>query len=151
MINFYNYENADSSDLEEVLIRAAEAVLSYHSLPDNTELTIALESINTIQKLNNDFLQINEPTDVLSFPSDEFDPDTQSTYIGDVVISKEIAAKQAESAGHGLICEMQLLVIHGVLHLLGYDHAIEPDKNKMWAVQKIMLESLNCNIQKYPE
>ena len=151
MINFYNYENADFSDLEQVLIRAAEAVLSYHGLHDNTELTIALENIKTIQKLNNDFLQINEPTDVLSFPSDEFEPDTQSKYIGDVVISKEIAVKQAESAGHELICELQLLVIHGVLHLLGYDHAVDPDKNKMWAVQKFILESLDCNILKYPE
>jgi probable rRNA maturation factor len=70
------------------------------------------------------------------------DPETSVPYLGDVVISVPRAAAQAREAGHSLEAEAQLLVIHGVLHLLGHDHAEAQEKDRMWAAQAEILERL---------
>ncbi|HRQ31500.1 MAG TPA: rRNA maturation RNase YbeY, partial [Anaerolineales bacterium] len=85
---------------------------------------------------------IDSPTDVLSFPASESDPDTGSPYLGDILISIPRAKAQAKIAGHALELEIQLLIVHGVLHLLGHDHAQPKEKAKMWKAQKEILESL---------
>ena len=87
-----------------------------------------------LQELNREYLGMDAPTDVLSFPASETDPETGARYLGDILISIPRAEEQAQSAGHPLEAEVQLLVVHGVLHLLGYDHA-EARKRKvqqMW-------------------
>lgn len=88
-----------------------------------------------IQVLNQQFRQIDQPTDVLSFGSDEIDPETQSRYLGDVIVSYETALKQSIIAGHGVQTEIIILVIHGLLHLLGYDHDSAKSKQEMWNKQ----------------
>ena len=98
-----------------------------------------------IQALNRDFLAHDVPTDVLSFPADEPDPETGRRYLGDVVISLERAAEQARERGHAFEAEMQLLVVHGVLHLLGHDHAEAEEKARMWAAQAGVLERLGVS------
>ena len=82
------------------------------------------------------------PTDVLSFPASETDPDTGASYIGDILISIPRAQAQADAAGHPLEAEVQLLVVHGVLHLLGYDHADAEEKALMWKAQAEILTGL---------
>ncbi|HLA08708.1 MAG TPA: rRNA maturation RNase YbeY, partial [Anaerolineales bacterium] len=82
------------------------------------------------------------PTDVLSFPASETDPETGSRYLGDILLSIPRAQEQATAAGHALDSEVQLLVVHGVLHLLGYDHAEAKEKRKMWKAQEEILVQL---------
>jgi len=80
--------------------------------------------------LNNQYRQINRATDVLSFPAgDEMPGEGDEQYLGDVVISIDTALRQAESAGHSIEREVEELLIHGVLHLCGYDH--ETDNGQM--------------------
>jgi probable rRNA maturation factor len=79
---------------------------------------------------------------VLSFPADETDPETGRRYLGDVIISLSRAVEQAAARGQAVEAEVQLLVIHAVLHLLGYDHAGAEEKTRMWAAQAEVLERL---------
>ena len=136
--------------LIDLLERAAQTALAHEHVTTNVELTIVVDSDNTLQALNKQFLGIDAPTDVLSFPADEIDPDQQLQYIGDVVISFERTIQQAESAGHSVEAELCLLAVHGILHLLGYDHAEETDKARMWTSQKEILDLLNISIQGLP-
>ena len=119
---------------------AAETLLSAGSGP--VDLSIALTDDAHIRALNRDFRGHDSPTDVLSFPAGETDPETGVPYLGDVVISVPRAAAQAREAGHSLEAEAQLLVVHGVLHLLGHDHAEAREKDRMWAAQAEILERL---------
>ena len=139
----------------ELLERAVNSTLANQSKSLDSELTIVLTDDSKIQKLNREYLGLDEPTDVLSFPASEtdgseIDPETGARYIGDIVISLPYAARSAEKAGHPLESEVQLLVVHGVLHLLGHDHAKAKAKTKMWKAQAEILESLglgNINIR----
>jgi probable rRNA maturation factor len=95
-----------------------------------------------IQALDRDFLKKDVPTDVLSFPSSETDPETGRLYLGDIIISVPQAEAQSVAAGHSLEAELSLLVVHGILHLLGHDHAGVRDKARMWAAQSEVLTIL---------
>jgi probable rRNA maturation factor len=79
---------------------------------------------------------------VLSFPAAEIDPETEELYLGDIAISIPRAMQQAQNAGHPVEAEAQLLVVHGVLHLLGYDHGTDEEKAVMWSEQAKVLERL---------
>jgi len=138
-----------SPDLPKGLVeKAALAALRHQSAPEDAELTIVLTDDAQLQELNRQWMDIDAPTDVLSFPSDQTDPETGSRYLGDVLISVPRAAAQATAAGHPLEAEAQLLVIHGILHLLGHDHAEADEKAKMWAAQAEILAQLGLgNIQ----
>jgi probable rRNA maturation factor len=140
----------------ELIERAVNATLANQSESLDSELTIVLTNDIQIQELNRDYLGIDAPTDVLSFPSSEtdgseIDPETGATYIGDIIISMPYAAKSAEQAGHPIESEVQLLVVHGVLHLLGHDHAEPKEKAKMWKAQAEVLESLGLGDLKIRE
>ena len=126
----------------KLLERAARAALEHESASLDSNLTIVLTDDARIQELNRDYLGIEAPTDVLSFPASETDPETGSSYLGDILISLPYAARSAAQAGHPLEAEVQLLVVHGVLHLLGHDHAKVREKAKMWKAQAEILESL---------
>jgi probable rRNA maturation factor len=128
----------------ELLKHAALAVLELSGAPAG-DLTIVLVDDARIQGLNRDFLGHDAPTDVLSFPADQADPETGHRYLGDIVISCARAAEQAGERGHSLEAEMQLLVVHGVLHLLGHDHAETGEKERMWAAQAEALERLGVS------
>ncbi len=128
----------------DLLERAAEAALSFSGAAD-ADLSLVLTDDARIQALNRDFLHHDAPTDVLSFPADESDPETGRRYLGDVIISLPRAKEQARERGHSVEAEMQLLVVHGVLHLLGHDHAGEAEKSAMWAAQAKILETLGIS------
>ncbi len=128
----------------DLMEKAAQAVLDLSGVPDG-DVTIALVDDVRIQGLNRDFLGHDTPTDVLSFPADEPDPETGRRYLGDVAISFARAAEQAGERGHTVEDELQLLVVHGVLHLLGHDHAGAGEKGRMWAAQTRVLERLGVS------
>jgi len=96
----------------------------------NARLTVVFVRDRVIRSLNNQYRQSNRATDVLSFPAgDEMPGEGDEQYLGDVVISIDTALRQAESAGHSIEREVEELLIHGVLHLCGYDH--ETDDGQM--------------------
>lgn len=120
---------------------AGETLRQQSSLVD-ADLTIVLADDAQLQALNRDYLGVDAPTDVLSFPSEQTDPETGSRYLGDILLSVERAAAQAAGAGHPVEAEIQLLVVHGVLHLLGHDHAEADEKARMWQAQAQVLSDL---------
>lgn len=119
---------------------AASRTLTHETVAG--DVTILLGDDAQVRELNRQYLGIDTPTDVLSFPAGEADPDTGVTYLGDVIISVPQASAQARAAGHGLEAEVQLLVVHGVLHLLGHDHAQPESRQRMWAAQAEVLRQL---------
>jgi probable rRNA maturation factor len=125
----------------DTLERAAKATLLQQSAPD-ADLTLVLTGDAQIQALDRDFLDKDAPTDVLSFPSCETDPETGRRYLGDIVISVPRAEAQSIAVGHSLESELSLLVVHGILHLLGHDHAGKKEKARMWAAQSEVLKRL---------
>ena len=122
--------------------RAVKAALAHQKESLDVNLSVVLTDSRRLHKLNRDYLGVDAPTDVLSFPTSESDPETGARYIGDILISVPYAAKGAKLAGNSLEAELQLLVVHGVLHLLGHDHAKPKDKSKMWKAQAQILEAL---------
>jgi probable rRNA maturation factor len=133
---------------ENLLERAAQAALEHESQASESELTIVLTDDARLHQLNREYLGVDAPTDVLSFPASETDPETGAQYLGDILISIPRAQAQADAAGHPLESEVQLLVVHGVLHLLGHDHAEAEEKPHMWRAQSEILEQLGLgNIQ----
>jgi probable rRNA maturation factor len=125
-----------------LLERATRAALEHQSESPDSELSIVLTDDARLKELNRDYLGIDAPTDVLSFPASETDPETGGRYIGDILISVPRAKSQAAAAGHALESEVQLLVVHGVLHLLGHDHTGPQEKTRMWKAQAEILERL---------
>jgi probable rRNA maturation factor len=130
-------------DIEPSLLEStALAVLDHIQLPTTPDMSIVITGDADIQVLNKEFMDIDAPTDVLAFPSDELDLDTGNRYLGDVIISYPRALEQAAINQHTAAQEVQLLVVHGVLHLLGYDHRDATDQAKMWREQGDILLSL---------
>jgi len=122
--------------------RAVHTALTHQKESLDMDLSVVLTDNRRLHKLNRDYLGVDAPTDVLSFPASESDPETGARYIGDILISVPYAAKGAKQAGHPLESELQLLVVHGVLHLLGHDHAKPKEKAKMWKAQAEILTQL---------
>lgn len=129
---------------ESLIERAASTALAHSASEEapGAGLSVVLADDARLQALNREYLGIDAPTDVLSFPASETDPETGGRYLGDILISVPRARAQAEAAGHPLESELQLLVVHGVLHLLGHDHAQAEDKARMWKAQAEILERL---------
>ena len=124
----------DQQKIKNGIVKALE----YLNLSDN-ELTIAFESNKKLQELNNTYLGINETTDVLSFKSGDINPDSGRILLGDIIISLKKARLQAKEKKHSLDIEILTLCIHGILHLIDFDHATEMDKKKMFVMQKKLL------------
>jgi len=138
-----------------LLRQAARQTLAHESAPANVELTILVADDLQLQSLNARFRGVDAPTDVLSFgqvaPAHAQDGSRVDTpeallYLGDVVISYPRAQEQAASGGHTVQDELSLLVVHGVLHLLGHDHARRADKKKMWTAQQAVLNDLGARV-----
>jgi probable rRNA maturation factor len=130
--------------MPDILERAAKAALLQQTAAD-ADLTLVLTGDAQIQALDRDFLGRNVPTDVLSFPACETDPETGRQYLGDIIISVPRAEAQSTAVGHSLEAELSLLVVHGVLHLLGHDHARTEEKDRMWAAQAEVLTQLGIS------
>ena len=140
-----NNESGVEVDQPRVLALATYA-LDYMNIHPDADLAISFTDEDTMEKLHIEFMDEPGPTDVLSFPMDELRPGTPEDMtpaglLGDIVVCPTVAARQAVTAGHETINEILLLTTHGILHLLGFDHA-EPDEEKeMFGLQREILES----------
>lgn len=133
------------------LSRLCRFVMRRMRLHPATEVTVRLVDADTIATLNEKWMDKKGPTDVLSFPMDELKPgrervddpddDEQSGYLGDIALCPQVAAEQAPAAGHSTADEINLLTVHGILHLLGYDHATPDEHREMFGIQgRLLLE-----------
>ncbi|HLU41504.1 MAG TPA: rRNA maturation RNase YbeY [Microthrixaceae bacterium] len=126
------------------LARLARFVMDRMRVHPQAELCIKAVDEATIAELNEQWMDKEGPTDVLAFPMDELRPglvneEPEEGVLGDLVLCPAVAAKQAETAGHAVADEIDLLTVHGILHLLGYDHA-EPDEHReMFGLQARLL------------
>lgn len=130
--------------LAKVVARAAHEALAHAGAPDGAALTILLTDDDYLRGLNRHYRGEDGATDVLSFPAGEplpGDPDA-AHYLGDIAISVPWAERQATAKGHAGPAEVQLLAVHGVLHLLGHDHLTPDEKAAMWAEQAAVLRRL---------
>ena len=126
---------------EPTIAAAAEATLQDQKIESGT-LTVVLTDEAGISEYNLRYAGVNQPTDGLSFPGGEIDPDTGEKYLGDVILCPPIALTGASIGKHALLDEVSLLTVHGVLHLLSFDHDDEDSRQKMWAVQERILDRL---------
>lgn len=132
--------------------RAVKKTLRINQIrPASCELTIKITGIEEIKALNQTYRNIDAPTDVLSFESDQTLPDSGKTYLGDIILSYPIAVQQAQTAGHSVLVEILVLVIHGSLHLLGYDHGTPEERTAMWNMQDSIFARINIHPRQLPE
>ena len=121
--------------------RAAEAALAFENR--SGDLTILIDTPERIQTLNREFRNVDRVTDVLTFPAWEGEISLSADgYLGDIMICYERAKEQAAEYGHSLERELSFLAVHGVLHLLGYDHITEPDERIMRERQTEILNGI---------
>ncbi len=130
----------------EPLHQAVLATLIHQRVEDPCELAVVVTNDEVLRELNHRYRGVDAPTDVLAFPDETRGPFVGvpglPRYLGDVIISFRHAEAQAAEVGHDVQVEMQLLVVHGVLHLLGYDDVTEERRAQMWAAQAEILQAL---------
>lgn len=125
-------------DVEEVR-KLAGHVMSEMRIHPQAELAVRFVDEATMSELHVQWMDLEGPTDVMSFPMDELRPDGEEGMLGDIVICPAVAQAQATQAGHSLMDEVQLLCVHGLLHLIGYDHAEPEEKRVMFDLQRRLL------------
>ena len=130
--------------LRDLLRAAVKAALEYEEFTDKAEVSVVLTDDERIHELNRDFRKVDRATDVLSFPTFEEEPNGEGRVVlGDIVISLERAAAQAEEYGHSFERECAFLCVHSMLHLLGYDHETSPEDEKaMFERQEAILVTM---------
>ena len=126
------------------LVRLATFALDQLRIHPMAELSILLVDEPTMSSYHEKYMGEPGPTDVLSFPMDELRPGTDDAptpagLLGDIVVCPQVAEAQAKSAGHSTVEEIKLLTAHGLLHLLGFDHAEAEEEREMFQVQRDML------------
>ncbi|GGC82943.1 endoribonuclease YbeY [Tersicoccus solisilvae] len=136
-------ESARTVD-EDAILALARYLFDRLHLHPQTELSVVLVDEQAMAALHQQWMDEPGPTDVMSFPMDELRPGTEEApaaegLLGDIVVCPQVAARQAERGGHGVDDEILLLVTHGVLHLLGYDHEEPDEKAEMFALQRELL------------
>jgi probable rRNA maturation factor len=129
---------------EAALLRLAAFALDTMHVHADAELAIVLVDEGAMEQLHVQWMDEPGPTDVLSFPMDELRPGTEEDetppgLLGDIVLCPQVAQAQAETAGHSTLEELLLLTTHGVLHLLGFDHADPSEEKEMFGIQRDIL------------
>ncbi len=123
---------------------------AFGKLRVNPEADLAIIAVDeaSMEQLHLQWMDEPGPTDVLSFPMDELRPpkpgdEPVSGILGDIVLCPSVAKKQADAAGHSVTAELQLLTVHGLLHLLGFDHAEAEEEKEMFGLQNSLLEQFH--------
>ena len=151
----YNFD----FDYEEAARSIIEKALDYLECPYEVQVNLTLTDNEGIHVINKEYRQIDRPTDVLSFPlvdfetpnvfpenieeaaEDYFDLDTGELMLGDIIISVEKCKEQAKEYGHSTLREYSFLIVHSMLHLFGYDHMEDAEREVMEQKQREILES----------
>jgi len=138
----------DAKQLEN----AARVTAALQAVDEPASVTIVVTDDEAVAKLNQRFRGIDAPTDVLSFPSGEESGifEGEPRYLGDLVMAFPYASSQAEREGFALNDSLSLLVVHGMLHLLGYDHHTFEARKAMWQAQEEALLALNISPEIVP-
>jgi len=136
-------ESGAEVDVEH-LTRLARFVMDRMRVHPQAELCIKAVDEDTIATLNEQWMDKEGPTDVLAFPMDELRPglldeEPEEGVLGDLILAPSVAQKQGAAAGHGTLAELELLTTHGILHLLGYDHAEAEEHEEMFSLQARLL------------
>lgn len=145
-------------EYETLTKEVVEGTLSYLNCPYEAELSLLLTDNAQIQQMNLEFREMDCATDVLSFPMsdylvpgefkdmehamDGFDPDSGELLLGDIVLSKDKVLEQADAYGHPIKREYAFLIVHSMLHLIGYDHIEEDGRVQMEELQERILSTL---------
>jgi len=148
------------ADYKKIISDVIGAALEFEDCPYETQVNVILTSNEEIARINNDYRNIDKPTDVLSFPmieyaspgdfsviedalpEDYFDPDSGELILGDIIISIDKVISQAEAYGHSVERELGFLTAHSMLHLFGYDHMEDADRELMEEKQRDILDML---------
>ncbi len=139
--------HAVDSALEALVERAVCATLGYEGVTSDAEVSVTFTDNAGIRELNREYRNIDRPTDVLSFPLFE-DAADGTKMLGDIVLSLEKCAAQAEEFGHGFDRECAFLTVHSTLHLLGYDHETgEADELDMRKRQTEVMDKLGLTVK----
>lgn len=138
-------ESGRDLDLRELAV-LARFTMDQMRVHPQAELCIKAVDEATIAELNERWMEKSGPTDVLAFPMDELRPGTlgeepEEGMLGDLVLCPDVAERQGVEAGHGMTAELELLTVHGILHLLGYDHAEPEEHREMFGLQDQLLAS----------
>ncbi|WP_120337062.1 rRNA maturation RNase YbeY [Cryobacterium soli] len=149
-----NNESAIPVDEAAILRLAAFALDTMHVHAD-AELAIVLVDEGAMEQLHVQWMDEPGPTDVLSFPMDELRPGTEDAItppglLGDIVLCPQVAQGQAETAGHSTLDELLLLTTHGILHLLGFDHAEPEEEKEMFGIQRDILIGFSMQERRRP-
>ena len=156
-------------DYESLINKSVNYVLEYVEFPYEAQVNVLITDLETIREINLEQRQIDSPTDVLSFPMLEFDSpldfsnidteiiaydmDTEEVVLGDIVLCREKILEQAKLYEHSIVREMAFLVVHSMLHLLGYDHNHDAEEinelteitKEMERLQEKILEDMNIS------
>ena len=142
MIEIENAASGVPGEAEALITRAAQTALRHEGRAG--DVTVLLTDDAAIHAMNREYRGVDRPTDVLSFPAWEGEnlPQIPDAFLGDIAISVDTAKRQAEEYGHSFSRELSFLTVHGMLHLLGYDHMKEEEKERMFALQNEILEQI---------
>ena len=136
--------------MEQMLLSVLQKTAEVYDIPPKTEVSLVLSSDEYIHTLNREYRGIDSSTDVLSFALNEGEEPVvmngpEEVLLGDIVISMETATRQAMEYGHSLERELAYLAVHGILHLLGYDHMADEEKRNMRLEEEHVLSLLGIN------
>ena len=153
-----SYESEKSLDIpyEDIINRMVAASLDFENCPYEAEVSVTIVDDEEIRRINNEYRGIDKSTDVLSFPFNEFkspgnfddieesvdafNPESGELLLGDIILSTEHIIEQAREYGHSETRELAFLVVHSMLHLMGYDHMIDDERKDMEDRQRKILE-----------
>lgn len=162
-VDFENESRRDLGiDLYEIACRVIDCSLDYMNCPYEAQVSVLITDNDEIHRMNLEHRQIDRPTDVLSFPmvdygtpgdfsvleedgTDCFEPDSGELMLGDIVISADKVAEQAQEYGHSTTREYAFLLTHSMLHLMGYDHMTQEEAAEMERLQEEILQKLNIS------
>ncbi len=140
MIDFFMPASYEAIIDRERLEQVAQTTVKSASKHKNTSLSLKITTNQAIRAYNRDYRGVDEATDVLSFPSGFDNPETGEYYLGDIIISLQTARKQAHQAKVEVHHEIEMLLVHGILHLCGFDHG---DKNEFEAMSRLQDQILS--------
>lgn len=149
-----NNESGVDVDIESIQRLAVFALDQLHVHPD-AELAVVFVDEAAMEQLHVQWMDEPGPTDVLSFPMDELRPGSEESItpaglLGDIVVCPQVAVAQARTAGHSPLEEMLLLTTHGILHLLGFDHAEPEEEKEMFDIQRDILVAFALDQRRRP-
>lgn len=137
----FESEFENTAAAENIILKAAQAALTHNGVFASVNITVTDEK--RIHELNLQFRNVDRPTDVLSFPAwDGSQFDVTDGFLGDIAICMQVAMKQANQYGHSLERELAFLTVHGMLHIMGYDHITPTQEKEMFDMQEEILKEM---------